>query len=63
MVISVKHKIGTVVYLLTDEDQKKRIVTGIMVRSGSLVQYELSCGAEAPILVVDIEISKNKVYA
>ena len=63
MLISAKHKIGSVVYLLTDEDQKKRVVTGIMVRSGNLVQYELSCGAEMPILAVDIEISKNKVFA
>ena len=43
IVIDSKHKIGAVVYLLTDLDNTPRVVTGILVRSGNYVTYELSC--------------------
>jgi hypothetical protein len=37
-----KFKIGDIVYLRTDSDQKKRIVTSIVI-SQSGIKYELSC--------------------
>ena len=60
MYIDEKHKIGSVVYLLTDEDQLKRVVTGIVVRSGNYIEYELSCGIERSYHV-ETEISTSKV--
>ena len=62
MVIDVKHKIGSIVYLLTDEDQLKRVVTEILVRSGNYTLYELSCGSEGLVYAASIEITKHKTY-
>lgn len=61
MYIDAKHKIGSVVYLLTDDEQLKRVVTAIIVRSGGYVAYELSCGLDRSAHT-EIEISKQKVY-
>jgi hypothetical protein len=44
-IIESKYEIGQIIYLKTDIDQKQRIVTGIIVRSQSIL-YELSCGTE-----------------
>lgn len=60
MVISDKYKLGEVVYLLTYEDQLKRVVTAIIVCSGNYILYELSCGVEVS-RHVETEITKNKV--
>ncbi|WP_299116938.1 hypothetical protein [uncultured Winogradskyella sp.] len=61
MVIDDKYKIGQLVYLTTDEDQLKRIVTGIIIRSGNLEEYELTCGMDIS-RHVEIEITKSKTY-
>lgn len=45
MLIDSKFEIGNTVYLKTDIEQKKRLVTGIYVRETS-VAYMLSCGAD-----------------
>lgn len=41
--IEAKYKIGKVVFLSTDEDQKKRLIVGINVRPGNII-YLLTCG-------------------
>jgi hypothetical protein len=43
MVIDNKYSIGETVYLTTDDEQKKRVVTAITVRTLGVI-YELSCG-------------------
>jgi len=43
MLIDAKFKIGDTVYLQTDIDQQKRLITGINLRVNSIV-YLLSCG-------------------
>lgn len=43
MLIDTKFKIGDVVYLQTDLDQQKRLITGINIRANSIV-YLVSCG-------------------
>jgi len=59
MVIDAKHKIGSVVYLLTDEEQCMRVVTGICIRSGGFISYELSLG-DLTTWHVECEILKEK---
>lgn len=46
MTIKNKFNIEDEVYLKTDADQSKRIVTGITIKPGLLLVYELSCGEE-----------------
>lgn len=41
--IELDFEVGQVVYLTTDKDQSKRIVTGILMRPNG-VTYELTCG-------------------
>lgn len=60
MYIDNKYNIGAVVYLITDDEQLKRVITAIQVRSGGYVSYELSCGTETSYHV-ETEMSKNKV--
>jgi len=38
-------ELGQTVYLKTDVDQSKRIVTGITIRPSGAITYELTCGA------------------
>lgn len=38
--------IGEVVYLITDSEQEKRMVTGILLKPGKLVMYELTCSED-----------------
>ena len=45
MLIDAKFKIGDTVYLQTDIEQKKRLVTGYYVRKTS-ISYLLSCGTD-----------------
>ena len=44
MVIDNKFSLKQTVYLITDNDQKRRIVTKIMVNPNGIA-YQLSCGA------------------
>ena len=57
MLIDNKFKIGQEVYIKTDIDQKKRIVTSIII-SRNEIQYQLSCGVESS-WCYDFEISKE----
>jgi hypothetical protein len=41
-----KYKIGDMVYLKTDSDQKERMITGILVRQNNNYRYYLTCGTE-----------------
>ena len=61
MVIDNKFGLGEGVYLRTDPDQYLRIVTGITVRNGGYVSYELSFGVETS-WHIESEISKKKSY-
>lgn len=46
MVVDNKFNIGQVVYLLTDEQNLKRVVTAFIIRHGHYITYELSCGLD-----------------
>lgn len=46
MVIDNKYDFGEIVYLKTDSDQEKRIVTAIKVYPAGDIIYQLSCGTE-----------------
>lgn len=46
MVIKNIFTFGQEVYLKTDGDQKKRIVTGFLVEEANFVKYRLSCGSD-----------------
>lgn len=61
MVVDDKYRIGEVVYLFTDEDQLKRVITAIIIRSGGYIAYELSQGTDTS-WHIESEISNNKVY-
>jgi len=54
-----EYQIGDLVYLVTDVDQKTRMVTAIIERF-THYEYELSCGAESCILACSIETSISK---
>lgn len=59
MVIDNKHEIGDIVYLTTDYEQMKRVITSIFIRPSEQITYELSCGANASEHY-DFEISDEK---
>lgn len=58
MVIENKFEIGQTVYLITDEDQKPRLVISIRVNKYDLI-YELNSGTIASFHY-DFEISEEK---
>lgn len=53
-----KFSLKQVVYLKTDEDQRPRIVTAIVIKPNDVL-YELSCGPDASEHF-DFEISTEK---
>lgn len=59
MVIDNKFEIGDIVYLTTDGEQLKRVVTSIFIRPNEQITYELSCGSHASEHY-DFEISIEK---
>lgn len=59
MLIDNKHEIGEVVFLTTDENQLKRIVTAIVIREGGYIVYELSQGSGCSCHISS-EIQKEK---
>ena len=61
MIIDNKYNVGDEVYLKTDTEQQKRIVTTIHVKPKDLA-YELSLG-EMYSYHYDFEITKEKNYA
>lgn len=46
-IIDAPFEFGDIVYLKTDVDQKKRIVSSMMMRGDGSCMFELSCGTEA----------------
>ena len=58
MILSNKFQIRDKVYLVTDIDQKIRLITGLLVRDNSIL-YEVACGSETR-WVCDFEISYEK---
>lgn len=54
-----KFNIEDIVYLKTDIDQHERMVTGIFIRPGEKITYELSLG-EFSSDHYEIEISREK---
>jgi hypothetical protein len=49
MIISSDLEFFQTVYLVTDPDQKKRIVTEITLKPGNVIVYSLSCGVEESV--------------
>lgn len=41
-----KYKLRQIVYLITDSEQSERLITGITIRPGTSVSYELSMGID-----------------
>ena len=44
MVINNDYDIGQIVYLKTDTDQHKRIITALMISSEGMIRYQVACG-------------------
>jgi hypothetical protein len=59
MFINNKFNLGDIVYLITDIDQRARIITGIKVRMNDLLVYELACNCEETNHF-EVEISSEK---
>jgi len=60
MIINNKFNFTDIVYLITDVDQKERVVTGFRVSNYDIV-YELCCGEDESIHY-DFEISSEKKW-
>jgi len=59
MRINNKFSLEQLVFLITDEDQVPRMITGILVTPNGLI-YQLSSGEEEPVFHYDCEISEEK---
>lgn len=46
MVINNVFEIGDTAFLVTDPDQRERLVVGITIRQASVLLYELAAGAD-----------------
>jgi hypothetical protein len=57
---NVEYEIGEIVYLVTDEDQKTRMVTGILLHENG-VSYRLAQGINEN-WAIGCEISNDKNY-
>ena len=58
MLIDNLYNIGDLVFLSTDQDQKQRLVTGILIRQGHTLYY-LSSGVDESVHY-DFEITEVK---
>jgi hypothetical protein len=58
MLIDNLYNIGDLVFLSTDQDQKQRLVTGVLIRQNQIVYY-LSSGVEESVHY-DFEITEVK---
>lgn len=59
MKINTNYDIGQIVFLATDENQKARIITGIIVRPSGIIYY-LTCGSEETThYEIEFELEKN----
>lgn len=54
-----RYTFGDMVYITTDIEQKKRIITSIVVKPNGLV-YEVSCGDEEPSYHYEFELSDSE---
>ena len=54
------YSIGDFVYLKTDPDQNKRLITGILIRDKQVVTYGLTCGSNEETWHYSFEISIDK---
>lgn len=61
MDIKTKYDIGQIVFLATDENQRARIVTGIIIRPSGIIYY-LTCGSEESTHY-EIEFTLEKNYS
>lgn len=61
IVIDPAFALKEVVYLLTDEEQKKRIITSIIICADGGILYELNCGT-LQSRHYDCEISREVDY-
>lgn len=60
MNIDVRYPMGRIVYLVTDDEQQPRIVTGYIVRPGTGILYMLTCGpSESNHYELEISSKKN----
>lgn len=59
ILIDIKYKIGEIVYLVTDEQQRKRIVTGFLITIKE-VMYQVSYDDYDPKYFYDFELSREK---
>lgn len=60
MNINNKFELEEIVFLITDTEQKERIVTGLKISKNNIVYY-LSCGTEETIHY-EFEIASDKVF-
>jgi len=58
MLIDTKFKIGDSVFLITDTEQKKRMVTGYCIRSQSIT-YLLSCGHRKKVVITTLKFTED----
>ncbi len=64
MLIDNEFELGQIVYLITDEDNLRRVVTRISVVPGGAVCYELSCaGATSGHYGCEIALVPNLAIA
>lgn len=54
-----KWEIGQTLYLVTDPEQYKRIVTGILFLPNNLIMYQLGCG-DTESMHYDCEICEDR---
>lgn len=55
-----KFSLEEIIYLITDEDQRERIITGILYEKNS-IQYRVACGTNTS-WHFEYEINTNKNY-
>ncbi len=59
IVVNNKFEIGEIVYLVTDQEQRKRVVTGITICPDDSLLYEVITGT-SPSKHYDFEISREE---
>jgi len=59
MTINNKFNIGDTVWLTTDEDQKQRVITGIMIRKTMLIYQVTCCTDETGHYEYELSATKN----
>jgi len=59
MEINTKYDIGQIVFLATDEDQKARIITGIIIRPNCVIYYLTCCSEESTHYDIEFDLEKN----